>query len=69
MTEMDLDDETESVRILGIGVGLFLIILVCAYFCHQCLQWSQLKIVSLADSKVPVSSKVMVTKTGVGFDS
>ena len=40
MTEMDLEDETESVRILGIGVGLFLIILVCAYFCHQCLQWS-----------------------------
>ena len=30
MTEMDLDDETEGVRILGIGVGLFLIILVCA---------------------------------------
>ena len=30
MTEMDLEDETESVRILGIGVGLFLIILVCA---------------------------------------
>merc|ERR1719278_1479572 len=30
MTEMDLEDETESVRILGIGVGLFLIILVWA---------------------------------------